>query len=478
MLTPPPSSQESFTVQGWHIAQDRQTLSFNFESSKYGTFTETLKFPAKLPPRKVNSPEFDRLAQLLSSALAVSYYKLHAPLNLALNMPRYENSRAASGLIRAVYTEGLGEFYARNALPYPPKLNISIQGTLRDGGEEQRRNDEPEAPPPLTAAGTRALVAFGGGKDSHVSLEILRRLGYETEAISVVLSDKTKARMGRMYGAELTYIERRIDKKLLRLNNEDGTMNGHVPITAMNSLILSLYAFCHDIKAVVFSNERGSSQFTRMYNGHPVNHQYSKGRAFEALLSNAISQASAGAVYYFSLLRPFSEAWIGRAYANLCTSSWDKVASCNKNFIFHGAGLKMDERWCGACSKCLYTAIIMAPFLDHEAFLDIFEHDFFGDISNLPVIESLAGLGGEKPWECVGDINDTRALLHLLAYHEIWSNKACIKEVKLKIEALQTLAQSKAHIKAELGSHGAHIIPAHIYAQILKLETSWRAVTF
>jgi len=472
----PRSSGAFFIIKSWAIEDDQQTLAFQFESSKYGPFRETIKFPSKLSEQKIHSREFDQLARLLSTALALSYYKLHAPPQLIINMPLCSGAEA---LVRAMYHDGLGEFYARNALPYPPQLSISFQEPAENDGAEHdsaENNDKVAVKTPsLSPPSHQALVAFGGGKDSHVSLEILQRLGHETLLISVVLSKKTKARMGEMYNGDLIYIDRRLDKKLFALNGTDGVMNGHVPITAMNSLILSLYAFCHDIKPVIFSNERGSSQFTRIYQGHPINHQYSKGQVFEKLLSKAISQASENKVDYFSLLRPFSEVWIGWAFANICTSSWHKVASCNKNFIFHAEGLAAGQRWCGACSKCLYTGIILAPFLSHDAFLDVFEIDLFEDLTNLAVIKALAGLGGEKPWECVGDIDDTRALLHILAYHDIWKDKACIKAIKEIIDPRQTLTESRTHIKRELSAHGENIVPPHIYNQILQLMETWQS---
>jgi len=461
----PQPSEAFFVIKGWDIEDDQQTLGFEFESSKYGAFRETIKFPSQLSTEKIQNREFDQLSRLLSTALALSYYKLHAPSKLIKNTPLCGSGEA---VIRAMYHDGLGEFYGRNNLAYPPALNISFKEPITNSDSKALNS------PPSPSSSNRALVAFGGGKDSNVSLEILQRLGYDTAPISVVLSDKTKARMGEMYDGDLIYIDRRLDKKLFVLNGTDEAMNGHVPITAMNSLILSLYAFCHDIEPVVFSNERGSSQFTRIYQGHPVNHQYSKGRAFETLLSKAISEASHNKVAYFSLLRPFSEVWIGWAYANICKPSWHKVASCNKNFIFHGTGLAAGQRWCGACSKCLYTGIILAPFLSHKAFLEVFEADLFEDASNLPVIESLAGLSGEKPWECVGDIDDTRALLHILAYHDIWKDKACIRDIKKTIDLLQTTTESRAHIKHELNAHGENIVPPHIYGQILELEKSWK----
>ena len=75
--------------------------------------------------------------------------------------------------------------------------------------------------------------------------------------------------------------EREIDPQLLR-SAELGFLNGHVPVTGILSAVAVLAAVLTDRDTVVMSNEWSASIPTLQYQGHPVNHQYSKSAEFEA----------------------------------------------------------------------------------------------------------------------------------------------------------------------------------------------------
>ena len=64
--------------------------------------------------------------------------------------------------------------------------------------------------------------------------------------------------------------------------NKQGALNGHIPVTAVNSAILALAALLHnDADQVVFSNERSASYGSLIPGTGEVNHQWSKGWDFE-----------------------------------------------------------------------------------------------------------------------------------------------------------------------------------------------------
>ena len=59
--------------------------------------------------------------------------------------------------------------------------------------------------------------------------------------------------------------------------NAAGALNGHIPVTAINSLIAIATAVLHGLGPVVMSNERSASDPNLIWNGHEINHQWSKG---------------------------------------------------------------------------------------------------------------------------------------------------------------------------------------------------------
>jgi hypothetical protein len=77
--------------------------------------------------------------------------------------------------------------------------------------------------------------------------------------------------------------------------------------------------------------------------------------------------------------------------------------SCN-------AGSKTDS-WCGHCPKCLFTCIILSPFIEEEQLTGIFGKDLFADVSLKPIFDQLTGMAEEKPFDCVGTVNEVNVAL-------------------------------------------------------------------
>jgi UDP-N-acetyl-alpha-D-muramoyl-L-alanyl-L-glutamate epimerase len=103
-------------------------------------------------------------------------------------------------------------------------------------------------------------------------------------------------------------------------------------------------------------------------------------------------------------LRPFNELQIGKIFSGLYHQH-QHFRSCN-------AGSKTDS-WCGVCPKCLFTWIILAPFLDEDQLLAVFGTHLLKNRELLPVLEQLTGITDEKPFECVGTIREVNIALAL-----------------------------------------------------------------
>ena len=363
------------------------TFGYLLDGDQPEAFTETITFP--VGSHKTDA--FLRTLELLHVVAGVSYYKAGAP-------PRVVTpdgfGPAARAFFDAVYTDGLAEFAYRNQLPHVLELRVETGPSF--SAVDQTDN-----------AGGRPLSTVGGGKDSIVTLEILRDAGFHPVPFSVnpnPVIDKVNAASGLTALAA----RRKLDPRLFELNKAGG-LNGHIPVTAINSLIAVATAAWHGLGPVAMSNERSASDPNLIWNGHEVNHQWSKGETAEGLLREAVREHAGLTEPYFSFLRPLSELRIAELFAAHRRYD-DTVTSCNQAFKLHDPTV----RWCGHCPKCRFVFLAMAPFMAHERLTHIFGHDLFADTAQLPGYRELLGLDSHKPFECVGEVEESVVALSLL----------------------------------------------------------------
>jgi hypothetical protein len=406
---------------------------------EFGTFEETVTFPVLS-----DGDASLCLAQLAAIVMGTSYYKAQPAGRIVCEFPL---TPAARRLAELTYGPGLGEFFVRNDLTYPPVLAIEAEETARAASRQPAPNDPP-----------RAVCAFGGGKDSHVAASILAEAGAEVERASVFLSDKVAARMQTMSGAPLTFIQRTIDPRLIEISRSGEALNGHIPITAINSVLLTLHAEAQGQDWVVFANERAASEPTMEANGHPVNHQFSKSLEFEDALRAAFSEAGARAEY-FSILRPVSELWTAH-YLAARSGALDIFASCNRNFVFAGpAVLEEGRRWCGQCAKCVYTAVLLAPFLSLGRHAAVFQSRPLHDPTNAEFLREIAGLTDAKPWECVGERREVAAALGHLLTLEDWREAPLVAGIEAELFQQWDRADLDAAWDEALKARSEHRMP-------------------
>ncbi len=441
MSTPP----ASFSILGWTAAPTRGEIAFAYHCSRYGDFVETYRFPQAALAALTSTQH--ALLNLAAITIGVSYYKANACGRIVLTTP-FANP-AARDLAHALYSEGLGEFYVRNSLPYPPHFVFEpAEPASSPPANAQRNAQKPE----------RAVVAFGGGMDSHVALGLVERAGVSAALTSVTMSDNIKRVIADCSDAPVTFIERALDQRLLAANRA-GALNGHIPVTAINSLILILHASFTGAGWVVFANEKSADEVTMTIGGYGVNHQFSKTLRAEALLREAVRAAGPDTPDYFSALRPVSELWIARELAQL-PRSLARFRSCNRNFVLSDKARMLDgQRWCGQCAKCVFTALIMAPFLRRAQSVDLFGADVLEDPANLPLAEELAGFTGAKPWECVGTVEEVSAALSHLADDPDWQGAQIVAALAQRVRDRSGAAALAAHFSEAMIASGAHFLP-------------------
>jgi hypothetical protein len=387
---------------------------------------------------------FERIARLLWLAAGLSYYKTAAPRTVVV--PAL--SEAEREWLDALYREGLGEFAAVNGVDLSTRPVFEVAPG--------------DVPAPVAGLGLarRSLVAVGGGKDSCVSLEVLRG-GGSGEVLPFSVGGHPAARdCAAAAGLPLVVARRTLDPQLGALNRA-GALNGHVPVTAIISVVAVAQAVVLGADEVVFSNERSADAPSFWAHGLPVNHQYSKSLAAERRLRAALSGVTPEITYY-SLLRPLSELGIASVFARL-DAYLPVFTSCNAAFRLDEG--RRVERWCGSCPKCRFVFLVLAPFLPRERLGTIFGTDLLDDGTQLDGYRELLGLAGFKPFECVGEIEESRVALVLAARDEDWAGAVLVGPLLAELRT-RGAEPGDAEIAAVLEPGSAHELPPHAQAAL------------
>jgi hypothetical protein len=402
-----PTSFRRFRFVGRELdARGRVTLRYALDDAI--TFVEEFDLPIEGELAASERERVDDLLSLLHWVAGVSYFKTALTPEVATESG--DPPPAAAALLEALYSEGLAELAYVNRLATLPRPRFNAGPAPAHGG----------APGPERALG-RVLVPVGGGKDSAVAIDIVRRHGGEPALFSV--GDAAPiARTAAAAGLPRLIARRRLDPGLAALN-EAGAINGHVPVTAIVSCVALLTAALRGFDAVAMANERSASSPNVVWDGVEVNHQFSKGLRAERLLSAAVAEAGPGP-RIFSVLRPASELAIARAFARM-DDYLDAFTSCNA--IFRSDPALRSASWCRDCPKCRFVFLALAPFSAPERLRAVFGADLLADERQLPGFALLTASGGHKPFECVGEEQESLAAIRLLAADPRWRDHSVVR---------------------------------------------------
>ncbi len=287
-----------------------------------------------------------------------------------------------------IYFNGLGEFLYKNKIETTEDdlFEIHCENQNIYPLSEINLNDE-------------CLIPVGGGKDSIVSLEILS----DMNCLPLIMNPKrSQTDTVSVSGYKsFFHIERSIDGLLLELNGK-GYLNGHTPFSALLAFVSALCALVTRKKNIVLSNENSASVGNAFFSGIEVNHQYSKSYEAEKALHDYIEGFIHKDINYFSFLRPVNELKIAQMFSNY-KKHFTSFRSCN-------TGSKTNT-WCNNCPKCLFTYIILSPFLPHDDMISIFGEDLFRNRNLERTFLELTGMIGVKPFECVGTKEEVNSAL-------------------------------------------------------------------
>lgn len=379
-----------FTYESYHytISEGKLDIEFLFKLNDEIVFRPKLSFPNRefynfrnLPAETLNLFAFN-----LGLVELVSYWKATCSPTILIKPHILDTWQ--KNWWKKLYYKGLGEFFYTNDIHSEfdsfVKIIVDAQSGLKSVNLPLKDN---------------VIVPVGGGKDSIVSLEKLKQSGKEIIPF-IINPSKTHWNVIQKAGfnpEETIGVFRTIDPVLLELNSK-GFLNGHTPFSAVVAFLSAFTACLSNSRFIALSNESSANEPTIPDTG--INHQYSKSVEFESDFRNYTGRYINPGIEYFSFLRPLNELQIGRSFSQN-EKYFDVFRSCN-------AGSKSGI-WCGSCPKCLFTYIILSPFLDRETLLGVFNKDLFDDPELLLFFNQLVGDEEEKPFECVGTVDEVKA---------------------------------------------------------------------
>ncbi|MGB6059898.1 MAG: hypothetical protein WBF71_16700 [Microthrixaceae bacterium] len=419
-------------------------------------FVETIEFDHELQ----DTPGLRAALRILHLLAGVSYYKSVAPTTI--QTPQLNVAERA--LVLAMYDEGLREFAYRNGLGVP--IAVDLRERPADVAQvepssptslEAHARPSAQASPEAQADGVdsrepRVLIPIGGGKDSALVADLV-----PSGTLMAVSPKGAQEHLAKHLGRPLLKVRRTLDAKLRDLVAA-GALNGHVPVTAINSAIAVTLAVSQGFDEVLMGLERSASEPSLVVDGVEVNHQYSKSASAEVLLRQAFR---ATGVSYLSLLRPMTELAIGAAVGARGLAA--DIVSCNRVFtIWSENDSSRTQRPCGDCAKCLFTALMLAPSLSPEQIEEHFGRNLLDEEGHLEPVREL--WSAEKPFDCVGERRETAAAVALLAQRPEWQKQ--LVPSKLAAEAFEVLAEVGAEPEDYLEIDSVDDLPVRYRAMI------------
>ena len=412
-----------FTYQKFDIEEHTDYLKVNyfFNIDRKHFFSPSITFHLK------NKHQPATHARLLENMFfhaglveMISYWKICCPKTINIEAGSL-NKQQIQWWKKLMYN-GLGEFFFLNRIDTNPNDFVSISSI--DG--------ICETPVPFSG-NNDYLIPIGGGKDSAVTLELLKEYNPLPLIINPGKAQTGTIRASNIHDNNFFHITRTLDRHMLEMNNTGDYLNGHTPFSALLAFVTLPAAVLSKRKNIALSNESSANESTVA--GSHINHQYSKSLEFENDFRKYVKQYITPDIRYFSFLRPLSELQIASVFSTL-KHHHPVFRSCN-------VGSK-ENLWCGKCPKCMFTFIMLSAFLPEKSLIDIFGKNMFDDIDMIKITRELAGFTTAKPFECVGTTSEVQAALkHIILNREKEIMPVVLKEIAAILpQKLPTVSES------------------------------------
>ena len=433
---------ERFIFESVTLNKETRTIELNYGFDDAIHFTEKIRLADDAPLDRADSQDVQRALFALHLAGGASYYKAAIPKVIEVKSGQLNKDQA--DFWNEFYTKGLGEFFYRNDIDFRGLINFPVvEDAANTIGNEPLRDPK------------NALVPFGGGKDSQVTVEMLQRNNIDVTLFRMQ-GHKFITELAELNKLPLLEVGRSLDTQLFELNKQ-GALNGHVPITGYVTFLTLTIALLYGYDSVFFSNERSSDYGNVEYLGMQVNHQWSKSNEAELMITNYIERYVTHETRYLNALRPLSELHISKIFTRE-PKYFKHVTSCNRNWLWQKLDENPDQgRWCGECDKCTFVFSMFAAFLPLSTLEDMFKKNLFNDETLLGSYRQLWGVEEFKPFECVGTPEEANAALYLATRREEYANTVVGREFIEHI--LPTIKDPDALVKESLTPDYSDVSP-------------------
>lgn len=405
--------KKHFNFDKYEFSAENKQADFHYsytdeQGNTLCSFIETLKFPQEIS-QNIPVITLQKTLELVHIMLGLGYYKMYCPKEIS---HPYEFTKEQAEFFNTVYTEGLGEFWYTNQIDPTDHINFSYSENL------------PSAVPEKLQFSQNYLIGVGGGKDSIVAFELLKRSNLQQMGFIIQTQKRSELKYNvlKEMGIDALTIERYLDEQLF--NQPEDALNGHVPISAIWSTIALLSGLLYRYNAFIVANEHSSSFGNIEWKGLEVNHQWSKSQRYENLIQNYIHSFITPDFDYISLLRPLNEIRIAKEFTQF-KNYFPLFSSCNRNFKAFKE--RTQTQWCSECPKCHFVFLMLAAFLEPAELTQMFGKNLLDQPENKQAYKDLLGFGDMKPFECVGTFEESQAALFLAS--EKFSNSIIVQKL-------------------------------------------------
>ena len=377
---------ESFIFDKYFITKNEKGLSVEF-LYKLGNYEfKPVMFIEKkdITNTDINDKFLEKLIFNFGIINGINYYKLTCSKEYKINCG-YLNEEQKE-FYKKLFYNGLAELLYKNEIEVDYENFLHIVTT----GKEILSTE-------IVDNFYGNLIPVGGGKDSIVTLEILKKekeqnniFFYRRDIYPEDLASNNTVLTAGYSKDDIRTFNITLDKLMLSLNKE-GFYNGHVPLSSCLAFAALIMAYLNNKKYVVLSNEASANESNVA--GKNINHQYSKSFEFEKDFRTYTAKYITPYIEYFSLLRCWNEFQIVKEFLKE-PKYLNVFRSCN-------IGAKKNM-WCSDCPKCLYVTIMLYPFIGKKGIIDVFGIDMLDNIKYKDTLIGLISTQYDKPFECVG----------------------------------------------------------------------------
>lgn len=421
-----------FEYLSYEITETSETLNvqYNFNIPGLTEFRPTWSFPksSTLNLSENDKKLLERMIFNLGMVEVVSYLKSTCSPKLVVKAGSL--SKEQINWFKKLYLNGLGEFFYTNNIVEAMNIDTFLEIEAEDLNESVLE---------LERELHGNLIPVGGGKDSAVTLEVLKEYDNTCYIVNPRGASLECSKIAGYDEKDIYAPKRMLDSRLIELNKQ-GFLNGHTPFSAILAFSSYISAIITGRKNIALSNEASANEAN--VEGTNINHQYSKSIEFENDFRNYIASFICGnGPNYFSMLRPLSEWQIVKAFVKE-PKYFEIFKSCN-------VGSKQDI-WCENCPKCLYVYIMMAAVLNDDDMKKIFKTNMLDNKELELIFKGLVYPDYDKPFECVGTKEEINLSIRMII-------DKCIKEGKDIPELLKGYStENTISLSREIEQANAH----------------------